>query len=139
MWGRFRTAAWARGLAGLLVVVAGRSEAATIRYETPEAPRVAALKEVPSLQAQVEAKQLPPIGERLPAVPLVSVSGPNLSAGKHGGDIRTLITRNKDVRLLTVYGHARLMAYAATLELVPDILEWLEAEAGRGFPPTLQP
>src|SRR3546814_4751570 len=105
---RFLTAAWALGLAGLLVVVAGRSEAATIRYETPEAPRVAALKEVPSLQAQVEAKQLPPIGERLPPVPLVSVRGPNLSAGKHGGDICTLITRNKDVRLLNLYGYAQI-------------------------------
>src|SRR3546814_4448031 len=73
-----------------------------------------------------DLKQLPPIGERLPAVPLVSVSGPNLSAGKHGGDIRTLITRNKDVRLLNVYGYARLMAYDETLEIVPDILEWLE-------------
>src|SRR3546814_3168123 len=126
---RLLTAGGARGVGGLRVVVAGRSEAATIRYETPEAPRVAALKEVPSLQAQVETKQLPPIGERLPAVPLVSVSGPNLSAGKHGGDIRTLITRNKDVRLLNVYGYARLMAYDATLEIVPDILEWLRAEA----------
>src|SRR3546814_18744402 len=117
---RFRTAAWALGLAVRLVVVAGRSEAATIRYETPEAPRVAALKEVPSLQAQVEAKQLPPIGERLPAVPLVSVSGPNLSAGKHGGDIRTLITRNQDVRLLNVYGYARLLDYAQTPEILPE-------------------
>src|SRR3546814_9657909 len=80
-----------------------------------------------------DLKQLPPIGERLPAVPLVSVSGPNLSAGKHGGDIRTLITRNKDVRLLNVYGYARLMAYDETLEIVPDILEWLEVEDGRSF------
>src|SRR3546814_19719165 len=50
-----------------------------------------------------------------------------------GGDIRTLITRNKDVRLLNVYGYARLMAYDETLEIVPDILEWLEVEDGRSF------
>src|SRR3546814_19482973 len=91
------------------------------------------MKEVPCLQAQVEVKQLPPIGEGLPSVPVVSVSGPNLSAGKHGGDIRTLITRNKDVRLLNVYGYARLMAYDETLEIVPDILEWREVEDGRSF------
>src|SRR3546814_19339123 len=82
--------------------------------------------------------QLPPIGERLPTVPLVSISGPDLSVGRHGGDIRTLVTRDKDVRLLIVYGYARLVGYDAKLTIVPDILAWLEVEDGRIFTMTLR-
>src|SRR3546814_11333261 len=75
---RFFSRGCALALAGLLAV-AGHAQADVVRYEAPSAPKVAALQETPSLQARVEAQQLPPIGERLPAVPLVSVSGPDLS------------------------------------------------------------
>ena len=101
---RFFSQGWVLALAGLLAVVAGQSEAEVIRYEAPPAPRVAAYKETPSLQPLVDAKQLPGIAERLPKLPAVSVSGPDLSIGKHGGDIRMLVTRDKDVRMLVVYG-----------------------------------
>jgi len=115
-------------LAALLVLVSGATKAEIARYEAPEAPRVQAYKETPSLLPQVEAKTLPPIEQRLPAVPRVSVSGPNLSLGKQGGDIRMLVTRDKDVRLLIVYGYARLVGYNEKLEIEPDMLEWLEVE-----------
>ncbi len=121
------------GLACLLAVLAGPAAAETVRYEAPPAPRIADYKETPALQAAVEAGKLPPVGERLPALPRVSVSGPDLSVGRHGGDIRMLITRDKDVRMLIVYGYARLVGYDETLEIVPDILEWLEVEDGRIF------
>jgi peptide/nickel transport system substrate-binding protein len=120
-------------LVGLLALAGGRAEAEVVRYEAPEAPRVAALKETPSLAAALEAGKLPPIAERLPAVPRVSVSGRELSIGKHGGDIRMLVTRDKDVRMLIVYGYARLVGYDEKLEIVPDILEWMEVEDGRSF------
>src|SRR3546814_8689494 len=126
---RFFSRGCALALAGLLAV-AGHAEADVVRYDEPSAPKVAALQETPSLQARVEAQQLPPVGERLPAVPLVSVSGPDLSIGKHGGDIRTLVTRDKDVRMLIVYGYARLVGYDEKLAIVADILEWLEVEDG---------
>ena len=130
---RFFSQGWVLALAGLLAVVAGQCEAEVIRYEAPPAPRVAAYKETPSLQPLVDAKQLPGIAERLPKLPAVSVSGPDLSIGKHGGDIRMLVTRDKDVRMLVVYGYARLVGYDEKLEIVPDILEWLEVEDGRIF------
>lgn len=117
----------------LLAVAAGPVAADIVRYETPEAPRVAAYKETPALAARVEAGKLPPVGERLPAAPRVSISGPNLSVGKHGGDLRMLVGRDKDVRLLIVYGYARLVGYNEKLEIEPDILEWLEVEDGRIF------
>src|SRR3546814_13539238 len=88
---RFFSRGCALALAGLLAV-AGHAQADVVRYEAPSAPKVAALQETPSLQARVEAQQLPPVEERLPTVPLVSVSGPDLSLGRHGGDIRTLVT-----------------------------------------------
>ena len=124
---------WVVALAGLLAVAAEPSEAEVVRYEAPPAPRIGELQETPSLQAQIDAKRLPAVAGRLPAVPRISVSGPNLSVGKHGGDIRMLVTRDKDVRMLIVYGYARLVAYDETLDIVPDILEWLEVEDGRSF------
>ena len=120
-------------LACLLALLAGPAMAETVRYEAPPAPRIGDFKETPSLQAAVDAGKLPPVTERLPAVPRVSVSGPDLSVGRHGGDIRMLITRDKDVRMLIVYGYSRLVAYDEKLEIVPDILEWLEVEDGRIF------
>lgn len=123
----------ALALAVLLAAAATPAAADVVRYETPPAPKVAELQETPSLQSRVDGKELPPVAERLPALPRVSVSGPDISVGKHGGDIRMLVTRDKDVRLLIVYGYARLVAYDQTLEIVSDILEWLEVEDGRRF------
>ncbi|WP_227010659.1 ABC transporter substrate-binding protein [Pelagibius marinus] len=125
----------ARALAafGLLAFFAGSAQADIVRYEAPDAPRVAAFKETPKLAPMVEAGKLPPVTERLPSVPRVSISGPNLSVGKPGGDIRMLVGRDKDVRLLIVYGYARLVGYNEKLEIEPDILEWLEVEDGRIF------
>lgn len=128
---RFGAAAVASFL--LLSLVAATADAETMIYRAPEAPKVGALQETPSLAPIVNAGQLPAIGERLPRVPRVSVSGPNLSVGKHGGELRMLVTRDKDVRLLNVYGYARLIGYNEALEVEPDILESLEIEDGRIF------
>ena len=102
-------------------------------YEAPEAPKIQALKETPSLAPLVEAGKLSKIEERIPKVPRVSVSGAKLSVGKHGGELRMLVTRDKDVRLLNVYGYARLVGYNEALEVEADILESLEVEDGRIF------
>jgi peptide/nickel transport system substrate-binding protein len=53
--------------------------------------------------------------------------------GKPGGHLRTLVSGTRDTRLLVVYGYARLVGYDRDLELVPDILEAVEVEAGRVF------
>ncbi|MEO3430177.1 ABC transporter substrate-binding protein [Pelagibius sp. CAU 1746] len=125
----------ARALAafGVVALLAGYAQADVVRYQAPEAPRIAALKETPSLAQPVATGKLPAIAERLPAVPRISISGPDLSVGKPGGDIRMLVGRDKDVRLLIVYGYARLVGYNEKLEIEPDILEWLEVEDGRIF------
>ena len=53
--------------------------------------------------------------------------------GTQGGELRTLIGRARDTRLLHVYGYARLVTYDLDLELVPDILLDYQVEEGRIF------
>ncbi len=94
----------------------------------------AAYRETPSLKADVEAGKLPPIEARLPRVPrIVTLDGKGRTIGKHGGELKTLIGRAKDVRLLVVYGYARLVVYDEKFEIVPDIAEKVTVEEGRRF------
>ncbi len=87
------------------------------------------LKETPGLDPS-----LPPVAERVPSEPLVvDLEAKGRKTGKHGGAIDTLIGRAKDVRLINVWGYARLVGYNEQLELVPDILEEVEVEDGRIF------
>jgi peptide/nickel transport system substrate-binding protein len=58
--------------------------------------------------------------------------------GVRGGEMRMLIGREKDTRLMVVYGYARLVGYDRELNLVPDILEAVEVEDGRTFTFTLR-
>ncbi|MCS7266428.1 MAG: ABC transporter substrate-binding protein [Geminicoccaceae bacterium] len=53
--------------------------------------------------------------------------------GRRGGEIRMLVGRARDTRLLHVYGNARLVGYDRDLRLVPDILKSFEVEDGRIF------
>lgn len=77
---------------------------------------------------------LPPIAERIPEDPLVvDLPAEGRETGRHGGDIRTLIGRAKDVRLINVWGYARLVGYTEDLDLVPDILADVEVEDGSSF------
>jgi peptide/nickel transport system substrate-binding protein len=87
------------------------------------------LKETPGLDAS-----LPPVAERVPSEPLVvDLEAKGRTTGRHGGSLDTLIGRAKDVRLINVWGYARLVGYNEELELVPDILEDVEVEDGRIF------
>jgi peptide/nickel transport system substrate-binding protein len=94
----------------------------------------ATLVETPSLADDVAAKKLPPVSQRVPAVPLVLKS-----TGKPGGALRTLIGRSRDVRLLVVYGYARLVGYDTRLNIVPDIAESIDVKEGRIFTIKLRP
>ena len=81
----WRSAALLSGLAGLLV---------------PVAPvRAQEYDQAPMLDAQVEAGELPPVAERLPAEPYVEemIDG----VGEYGGTLRTTILANGDHYNLT--------------------------------------
>lgn len=93
----------------------------------------------PSLRAAVDAGRLAPVAARLPENPLViELAQSGKTVGRYGGTMRMLMARPKDVRLMTVYGYARLMRYDSKLNIVPDILERIAVEDGRVFTLTLR-
>ena len=86
------------------------------------------------LRAKVASGELPPVAARLPKVPrIINVAAMGRTPGRHGGDIRTLIGSQKDVRLMTIYGYARLVGFDEKLNLHADILESYEAVEDRIF------
>ena len=93
------------------------------------------LIETPSLEARVQAGELPPVDERVPTPPrvidLAAVEGKE--PGQPGGAIDWLARRSKDIRIMNVYGYSRLVGWTPELELVPDILEEIEVEDDRIF------
>lgn len=91
------------------------------------------LKETPSLVPRIGV-DLPPVAERLPEEPLVvDLVARGREIGTPGGRIDTLIGRSRDMRLINVWGYARLVGYNEDLELVPDILKDFIEEDGRRF------
>ena len=109
----------------------------------PVAPAKAAgpYIETPMLQSRVDSGELPPVSERLPAEPaIVSFSAKNASVpGRHGGMMRLLFGRAKDVRLLVVYGYARLVGFDENYDIVPDILRDVDVIDDRVFTLHLRP
>ena len=112
----------------LAAVLAGTGAAAAPYVETP------------SLAERVANGGLPPVEHRLPARPSVApLAGDGLAPGRHGGELRLLMGRAKDVRLMVVYGYARLVGYDRDYRLVPDLLEDVEVRDGRTFTLRLRP
>ena len=107
--------------------------AALALLAAPGAAHAATLQETPMLAEAVAKGKLPPVEQRVPAEPYVVQLEGEKQPGRHGGELRTLISRPKDVRLLVVYGYARLVGYDERFELKPDILKSVEVEEGRRF------
>lgn len=96
--------------------------------------------ETPTLERTHPGVTLPPVAERLPKVPLVlDLPAMGRTVGRTGGDLKTLIGRAKDARLINVIGYARLVGYTQDLALQADILERFEVEEERIFTLHLRP
>jgi peptide/nickel transport system substrate-binding protein len=94
----------------------------------------AADREPEFLRARLDEGKLPPVAQRLPRTPrIVDVVSMGRQPGRHGGTVRTIIGGQKDIRLMTIYGYARLVGYDEALNLQPDILESFESEEDRVF------
>ena len=90
--------------------------------------------ETPSLAAAVAAGKLPPVARRLPQIPSVADFTPVWrTTGRHGGTLRLVMGRAKDVRMMVVYGYARLVGYDHEGNPRADILERYEVEGDRRF------
>jgi len=93
-----------------------------------------ALVETPSLKEAIAAKTLPPVEMRVPESPrIIDLKLSNRAPGKHGGSMKMLMGKQKDIRMMTVYGYARLVVYNEKLGLTADILESYEVEDNRIF------
>jgi peptide/nickel transport system substrate-binding protein len=90
----------------------------------------AGAQEPPDLAARVDRGELPPLARRLPQPPLVVRTAPGAA---YGGELRTLIGTPKDLKLLSIYGYARLVRFDSAYQLVPDIAERVEVQEGRIF------
>ncbi|MGI9364335.1 MAG: ABC transporter substrate-binding protein [Rhizobiaceae bacterium] len=53
--------------------------------------------------------------------------------GERGGTLTMLMAKPKDVRWMTVYSGARLVAYDETFQLMPDILKSIENDSNKSF------
>jgi peptide/nickel transport system substrate-binding protein len=97
--------------------------------------------EPPLLAGLVASGKLPPEAERLPDLPRTTVldEATQRTLGKRGGSINMLMGRQKDIRMITVYGYARLVGYDRNLQLQPDILLRYENEENRVFTLHLRP
>jgi peptide/nickel transport system substrate-binding protein len=117
-------------LAGGLAVMIGWGVTANPVHAAPE---------IPMLRPAVQSGDLPPMAERLPKTPLkLDFETTGRSIGRHGGEIDILMGRAKDIRMVTVYGYARLVGYDRNLMLKPDILETVDVRESRIFTLTLR-
>jgi peptide/nickel transport system substrate-binding protein len=113
----------------LAASIAGSLAAAASPYQEP-----------PSLQEQVTAGTLPPVEQRLPAVPLVDdMKAEGKLPGKPGGTLRILIGQGSDARSLVPFEYSRLIVYDDRYRLVPDIVASFDVEDGRIFTFHLRP
>ncbi len=118
-----RTWQWRFAVAAAASILASSLGAATIKPIEP-----------PMLAPLVAAGKLPPVAQRLPVSPMVADMSPKWrQPGRYGGALRLLMGRSKDIRMLVVYGYARLVGYDHDMELRPDLLERYEVEDGRRF------
>jgi len=95
------------------------------------------LIEPPVLEDRVESGELPPISKRIPLEPSI-VDDPGFVPGQYGGSLRMLMGRAKDIRMMVVYGYARLVGYTPRYDLVPDLLKSVDVKEGRIFTLTLR-
>ncbi|HEY6966228.1 MAG TPA: ABC transporter substrate-binding protein [Burkholderiales bacterium] len=102
-------------------------------FATAAAAAPAKLVEPPSLEAEVKAGTLAPVAKRLPETPLVVAAQAGAQPGQHGGTLNMLIGRSRDVRMLVVYGYARLVGYDPKFNIAPDILESIDVKDDRVF------
>jgi peptide/nickel transport system substrate-binding protein len=100
----------------------------------------AASDEPPIFKSALEGGKLPPMAERLPKNPrVINLAAMGRKPGRHGGTIRMLIGGQRDIRLMTIYGYARLVGYDENLNLTADILESFEVAEGRLFTFKIRP
>ena len=100
----------------------------------------ATLQETPLLAPLVAQGKLPPVAQRVPREPAVAnTSAPGRKAGRPGGTLRTLMSKEKDIRLISTWSYARLVGWTPALTLQPDLLQSVDVKDGRMFTFRIRP
>ncbi|HJQ55315.1 MAG TPA: ABC transporter substrate-binding protein [Vineibacter sp.] len=134
-WMQAATRLLAVGLLLTAVVPAAANDACPAEKEMIDSSaRVPTLQETPFFAAKVKAGELPPVAERAPRESLVieRFAGPD-GLGRSGGEITTLMAIPREVRMMVVYGYARLVGFDDRRQLGPDLLQDVDVEQGRIF------
>ena len=98
------------------------------------AASVSTLLEVPYLKTAIKRGDVPPIAKRVPKeVDVFDMKVWGKVPGKYGGRLNLLMGKQKDTKMIMVYGYARLIAYDHKLNFVPDILKDFEVKEQREF------
>ncbi len=122
------------GTLSLVVIILSASFFPYLLFPPALSGEIRALQEVPSLKPFVAAGRLPPIAERIPAEPeVVNMSVWSKQIGRYGGDLRLLLGKQKDTRMLTVYGYTRLVCFMPDFSLRADLLKRIDIEDNRIF------
>lgn len=93
-----------------------------------------AAPESPMLAARVAAGTLPVLEERLPSEPrIINMAATGRKPGQFGGTLRMVMADQRDIRMMTIYGYARMVGFDVQGNIVPDILARVDVEDGRIF------
>jgi peptide/nickel transport system substrate-binding protein len=123
-----------QALVSLAALAAALGPARVLAETANEAPKLPKLVETPMFEPLVKAGKLPAIAKRVPAAPLVVKLEGDKAPGRHGGDLRLLMSKDRDARFVGAYGYARLVCWTPDGQLVPDIAESVEVdEADKTF------
>ncbi|CAN5241283.1 ABC transporter substrate-binding protein [soil metagenome] len=96
--------------------------------------------ESPMLAERVAKGELPPLAQRIPESPVtIDLAARGKTPGRYGGTVRILISGQRDIRYMTIFGYSRLVGFNEKLELVADILQGYEVSEGRIFTFHLRP
>ena len=100
----------------------------------PLKPAGAADLEPPFLRPLLDAGKIPELAQRLPRLPrVVNLAAMGRQPGQYGGDARMLIGGQRDIRLMTINGYARLVGFDEKLNFLADILESFDVVKDRSF------
>jgi peptide/nickel transport system substrate-binding protein len=107
---------------------------ASLLMIAPAAAQSVTPVEPPFLAAQVQSGALPVVSARVPSDPMVGgFETLGRTSGRSGGTLRILLPKDKDIRLLNVWGYARLAGYDENFQIRPDILASIDVSEGRSF------
>lgn len=117
----------------IMVVVPLMTALLAAATEGQAAPAPKKLIEPLFLAHSVAMGDLPPVERRMPENPAIAVLPQGQGPGKQGGILNILMAQPRDVRMMMVYGYARLVRYDTKYEIVADILESFEVKENRIF------